>query len=285
MYPELKLSDKARAYVPKRPLVDANKRMRVGTAVVYEDSVSPDYMAYLRDLHMQVLLSPWHDKDENPDGTLKKKHRHIVLMYETVNPKWKFAEVFDAIGAVYSDREMEVASIRGMARYLCHLDNPEKYTYDTADVVELGGADYASLIERKADDKRVLREMMQYAREHKVNDWATFVERCMDKNLDWYDFICTGKNVAAVRYYVIGRGQRERDNYSRALERRAAGLEDEYMPEIGDRTFYGGVTLDAPQWVDPETGEKYTAVEFTQLIDHNDMDVIHRLVALEDDDA
>lgn len=231
------MADKARAYAPKRPLADPNKRMRVGTAVVYEDSVAPDYMDFLRGLHVQMLLSPWHDKDLNPDGTPKKKHRHIVVIFETVNPKWKFAEIFDAIGAVYSDREMEVASLRGMARYLCHLDNPEKHTYSTADVECLGGADYDALIERKADDKRVLREMMQYAREHKVDDWATFVEHCMDKNLDWYDFICTGKNVGCVRYYVLGRGQRERDA-------RAARREEDFetMRAAGMR-------------IDPETGE------------------------------
>ena len=65
--------------------------------------------------------------------------------------------IFDDIGGV--GREM-VNSARGYARYLCHLDNPEKAQYDPAEVRCMGGADYYGITNLPTDDIKMLGEIM-----------------------------------------------------------------------------------------------------------------------------
>ena len=46
---------------------------------IYEDSVIPNYIDKLKELQYKMALSPWHDKDLNENGEIKKKHRHILI--------------------------------------------------------------------------------------------------------------------------------------------------------------------------------------------------------------
>ena len=39
-----------------------------------------------------------------------------------------------------------VKSVRAYARYLCHLDSPDKVCYRTEDVLSLSGADYNTMM-------------------------------------------------------------------------------------------------------------------------------------------
>ena len=82
----------------------------------------------LDQLHVAALISPLHDKDTNPSGEPKKPHYHVLLMFEGVKDyETQVKPIFAEIGGV--GREM-VNSARGYARYLCHLDNPEKAQYE-----------------------------------------------------------------------------------------------------------------------------------------------------------
>lgn len=56
------------------------KRGRSWTIIVYPDSLPKNWLELLQ--NEPVAISPLHDKDVNPDGTLKKPHYHIVLNYK-----------------------------------------------------------------------------------------------------------------------------------------------------------------------------------------------------------
>ena len=115
-------------------------RTRNFATVVYPDSAPSDWMDKLDRLHIAAFISPLHDKDMDPDGGLKKSHYHVMLMFESpVEYETRVTPIFAEIGAV--GREM-VNSARGYARYLCHLDNPEKFQYSPSEVRCIGGADY-----------------------------------------------------------------------------------------------------------------------------------------------
>ena len=66
---------------PRKTKRSGGDRARAFAFLVYEDSAYPDWMERLADLHIEAFVSPLHDKDVNPDGSLKKPHWHVLLYF------------------------------------------------------------------------------------------------------------------------------------------------------------------------------------------------------------
>lgn len=47
--------------------------------IVYPESAPENWREILDDTHIRWIESPLHDKDFNPDGTIKKPHWHVML--------------------------------------------------------------------------------------------------------------------------------------------------------------------------------------------------------------
>lgn len=135
------------------------KRARAWTTVIYPDSAPKNFEEILRDELVECLISPLHDKDKEPDGSgLKKAHWHVVLSFKNPVTSEHAKEVFDKINGVGIQKVKDFAQL---ARYLCHLDHPNKYQYDPADVVSIGAIDYRSLIMSGADEDEMLDEIFE----------------------------------------------------------------------------------------------------------------------------
>lgn len=119
--------------------INGTGRTRNFACVVYPDSAPNDWLDRLRSECVPAFVSPIHDKDINPDGTIKKPHYHVLVMFDGVKTQTQWEEFRNQFGGVGSEI---VQSTRGYARYLCHLDNPEKVRYNVDDVISIGGADY-----------------------------------------------------------------------------------------------------------------------------------------------
>jgi len=184
-------------------------RTRNFATVVYPDSAPADWKEKLDQLHVAAFISPLHDKDVNPNGELKKAHYHVLVMFE--GPKdydTQVKPIFDEIGAV--GREI-VNSARGYARYLCHLDNPEKATYSPSEVLCMGGADYYGIVTLPTDDLKVITEIKRFCRENEIYSLAEIIDIAESLHPEWYSTIVMS------RCYVI-------DKYIKSLEwERASG--------------------------------------------------------------
>lgn len=123
-----------RRYAKKR-----EKRFKLWATVIYPESAPSDWLARLDELHTPLLISPLHSKDVDPDGQPKKEHYHVLAMFENPISADDFRNYVAAAGAVGQEH---VISQRGYARYLCHLDNPEKAQYQPSEVIALGGASW-----------------------------------------------------------------------------------------------------------------------------------------------
>lgn len=194
-----------------RARADAKRvgRTRNFATVVYPDSAPADWKEKLDQLHVAAFISPLHDKDVNPNGELKKAHYHVLVMFE--GPKdydTQVKPIFDEIGAV--GREI-VNSARGYARYLCHLDNPEKATYSPSEVLCMGGADYYGVVTLPTDDLKVITEIKKFCRENEIYSLAEIIDIAESLHPEWYSTIVMS------RCYVI-------DKYIKSLEwERASG--------------------------------------------------------------
>lgn len=194
-----------------RARADAKRvgRTRNFATVVYPDSAPADWKEKLDQLHVAAFISPLHDKDINPNGEPKKAHYHVLVMFE--GPKdydTQVKPIFDEIGAV--GREM-VNSARGYARYLCHLDNPEKAPYSPSEVVCMGGADYYGVVTLPTDDLKIITEIKKFCRENEIYSLAEIIDIAESLHPEWYSTIVMS------RCYVI-------DKYIKSLEwERASG--------------------------------------------------------------
>ena len=148
------------------------KRCRNFATVVYPDSAPDDWLGILKDTKIPAFVSPLHDQDVNPFGELKKPHWHVLLCFDGVKTVEQAEDVFRSIGGVGCEI---VQSIRGYARYLCHLDNPEKYQYNTCEVKSLSGADYPSVIELAIDKYKAIAEMMQFCEDNQIYSLANSI--------------------------------------------------------------------------------------------------------------
>ena len=159
-------------------------RTRNYATVVYPESAPENWKQLLEDLKIPCFISPLHDKDINPTGEPKKPHYHVMLMFEGVKTKLQAIEVFTAFGGVGCE---VINSIRGYARYLCHLDNPEKAQYDPYKVQQFGGASYMNSIGTMADKAKAIREMFSHIEENDVRYFSDFLLWTSVNQSEWFD--------------------------------------------------------------------------------------------------
>lgn len=155
--------------------------------VVYLDSAPPDWQDKLERLMVRTFISPYHDRDKNPTGEYKKPHYHVMMMYDSVKTIEQAEEAFKSFGGVGCEI---INSTRGYARYLCHLDNPEKFQYSIDDVKSLNGADYIGTINLVTDKYKIIGEMIEFCEKYDVESFYLLCKYAMKNRSDWHRALC-----------------------------------------------------------------------------------------------
>lgn len=172
-------------------------RTRNFATVVYPDSAPEGWQDILSEQFVPVFISPLHDKDTNPTGEPKKPHWHVIILFDSTKTTEQATEIFNRIGGVGCEK---VNSIRGYARYLCHLDNPEKFQYNQEDVRSLCGADYISTIGLVTDKYKAISEMIDYCMANNIYSYSDLLEYCRMERFDWFRVLCDNGTVVIKEY-------------------------------------------------------------------------------------
>lgn len=172
-------------------------RKRNFATVVYPESAPDNWLDILSDLHIPSFVSPLHDMDTNPDGEIKKAHYHVMIMFDSVKTVDQAKDIFQKIGGVGME---DIQSQRGYARYLCHLDNPEKYQYNSEDVKCLCGADYNDVISLVTDKYTAIREMLEFCKQNGVVSFSDLLEYASVNRYDWFRCLCDNSAVIMREY-------------------------------------------------------------------------------------
>jgi len=186
----------------------ADRRSLNWATVVYPESAPDGWLQSLDDFHVPCFVSPLHDKDINADNTPKKPHYHVLFMFECVKSRSQVAELVSVIGGVGCEC---VGSKKGYARYLTHMDNPEKFQYDAKDVRSFGGACYEDVVVLTSRQRyQAIAEMMEFIQINNIDNFAVFVEvaRC-EHFEDWFPFLCDN-SAFIIEKYINGCYQRNR---------------------------------------------------------------------------
>lgn len=172
-------------------------RIRNFATVIYLDSAPSNWQEILSDLHVQAFVSPYHDKDKNPNNEDKKPHYHVMIMYDGKKSIYQAKENFDKIGGVGCE---VINSTRGYARYLCHLDNPDKEQYSIQDVKSFGGADYVGTIGLPSDKYQIIGEMQDFCEKYNITSFYLLCNYARKNRSDWYRALCDNSSFYMKEY-------------------------------------------------------------------------------------
>lgn len=177
--------------------MDKVMRTRNFATVVYPESAPDNWIEIIRTQCIPALISPLHSLDRNEDGSRKKEHYHLMLCFDNVKTSKQAEEVFALVNGVGVE---VVKSIKGYARYLCHLDNPEKAQYSVNDVISCAGADYFSMINLASSKYEAISEMMDYCIKEDVSSYAKLLYFSKEERPDWFRVLCDNGSIPIIQF-------------------------------------------------------------------------------------
>ena len=172
-------------------------RARHFACIVYPESAPDNWKDILASHFVPAFVSPLHSDDVNPTGEKKKAHYHVIFMFDGKKSIEQVTDIFKTFGGVGCEH---VKSIRGYARYLCHLDNPDKAQYNTADVWSLGGADYLSTIGLAIDKYIAISEMEDFCDRYNVVSFYALSKYARNYRQDWHRVLADNATVYMREY-------------------------------------------------------------------------------------
>ena len=204
---------------------DRSGRTRNWTWIVYPESAPENWRDLIDETHTPYLVSPLHDRDINATGEPKKPHWHVFAAFEGVK---SYEQVIQIAELCKGSIPQRVESARGMARYLAHLDNPEKAQYDPQQIEEHGGLSAASLTGTEQDrELDLIGEIIDYIEDNDITEYRDIVSYARYNNREWF------RALAYKCSYIIG--QYIKSKRSKAEAQRAAADRVQSGERMADR--------------------------------------------------
>lgn len=168
-------------------MVKSELKKRNWSFILYNDSCSPDWEEFLISTGIPFAYA-YHDKDTNPTGEPKVPHYHVMICSDGPITYQNAKTYADRVGAKNGIIQ-PVGSVRGMVRYFCHLDNPEKYQYPDTIIQCRNGfdpKDYFSLT--VSQQKAFKRKVTQLISDNGIEEYAELVDYLLYLDeMDMYD--------------------------------------------------------------------------------------------------
>lgn len=186
-------------------------RIRNIALMLYKDSCNPDWQTILEDEHIPSMWI-YHDRDKNPNGEDKKPHWHVILCFEGKKSPTQLQAYADSLGAANGVYQ-EVNSVRGYARYLCHMDNPEKAQYDSGEVHTVA-IDYQSVVGMASDKYKAVGEMIDFCEENHILSYSELLLYARVHRYDWFKSLCDNSTIV-IKEFLVSKAWTEEQNLKR----------------------------------------------------------------------
>lgn len=157
--------------------------------VVYPESAPENWIQMLEDTHIPCFVSPLHDRDVNDEtGELKKAHYHVLLMLDGPITKKRADEIIEPFNGTKSAEY--VKSLRGFTRYLAHLDDGSKASYDPEKIIALNGADLTKALKpSELETYKSISEIMLFCEENRIHEFSRLLNYTSFERSDWFYII------------------------------------------------------------------------------------------------
>lgn len=174
----------------------STRRTRNYSCILYPESADSDFGSKLKESHVPFLLSPLHDQDKDCEGNTKKAHYHLIVCYDSVKTIDQFIDLVKPLGGVMSE---PINCLRSYGRYLCHLDDPEKFRYPI-DQVESYNIDYLEVINQTSDRYEAISDMQDYCDQNNIYSFSELCKYCRTYRPDWFRLLCDNSSVIMQAY-------------------------------------------------------------------------------------
>jgi len=171
----------------------------------YPESAPENWLELLGQTGLQVAISPLHDKDLNPDGTEKKPHWHVIVIYSGPTSYNVVRELTEKLNAPIPQA---LEAVKGYFRYLTHKDNPEKVQYDEKDIKTLNGFSILDFVElTRSEVLKVKKDLVVLIRELEIIEYSALLEHLQDSGLE-SEFEVACNNTIFLNTYISSRRNR-----------------------------------------------------------------------------
>lgn len=82
-----------------------------------------------------------------------------------------------------------VRNMRSLLRYFCHLDNPEKFQYDTQDLRSFNGFNIEDRLYSQSDSVVILDDILDYIESNQIYSFWELVNYCRKNNREWFSVL------------------------------------------------------------------------------------------------
>lgn len=164
----------------KKPPVKA----RNWSFIAYPESLNSDWRETLRGLGLKGFISPLHDKDVNEDGTPKKPHYHVTIIYgNTTTENSIYTSVCKPLGAG-ATHPIKCNSVDGSYDYTTHDGLPDKAQYPKDDIEVLNGFDVADYRRReRSDDKSDMVQIHNLIRDYGLTEYHLLIDYLLGNDM------------------------------------------------------------------------------------------------------
>lgn len=174
-------------------------RTRNWTAIVYPEDTPEKWQDMLDERLIRWIESPLHDKDITADGTPKKPHYHILMMFENVKTK---EQVKNFLGEIFGTSEndsiigvaspQEVSDKCALVRYFAHLDHPDKAQYNVEEIKGHCGADVGEILRSSQKELvAMMTEIEEFIEDNNITELCDLSKCIRQINIDWYILVAT----------------------------------------------------------------------------------------------
>ena len=186
-----------------------NVSSRTWATIVYQESCSENWLDNLEQLKIPCYVSPLHDKDIAEDGSQKKPHWHVMLMFQGQKNRkniFELVQTFQGVGAE------KVEHKESYLKYLIHLNSKNKFLYDSKDVICLNGAlDYTIAISENTESRYELTsQMIEFCDEYSICYFADLVDYARKNRIDWFKLLVE-RNGYLLWQYIKSKTFKERE--------------------------------------------------------------------------
>lgn len=162
-------------------------KYRYWAFVTYPESLPENYLTLMKFTGLKFAISPLHDRDVNPDGSIKKAHFHNIVAYDGPTT---FNAVSKAIEFLNGPIPIPLQSPRGYYRYFTHADNPEKVQYSEFDIVTLNGFDITEYFS-SGDVFQMINKINDIVIDSQIGEYADLVDYCRINHPEWCSIVCS----------------------------------------------------------------------------------------------
>lgn len=149
--------------------------------IVYLDSAPENWRDILQETGLLFAISPYHDKDVNPDGTLKKPHYHVIACWDGPTTYNNALNVTKLVNATVPQ---PLEQIRGYYRYFTHMDNPEKYQYDSKEIFTINGFNIDNYVDYTYTEiNKFIRDLQSFIRNNNITEYSDLLDILLDNDL------------------------------------------------------------------------------------------------------